>query len=272
MITVIYGDPGVGKDSLMTAMIHDLYFNQYVDIFTQTNDLIYKANLSRLKPLSYPDRLPIYTDFDVKLHVGYEKYYQPYFINGFYFGLKNDNIPVINVVPGAYLFLSEVQRYYDSRKNATLPDFVSRSYEMHRHPHFNIFLNLQRLGLLDLNIKDIAGRFILLEKLTHKYNDVGEIVYSHWSGKEFKTHEDCTAYIEQGRKTFEPFSYDFNGNVFDLYDSYSNADKFLPEDFEDFIFLEHGAKFDKNHPYARYYNFNMPEGYRGNKNGQSKKS
>jgi len=271
MITVIYGDPGVGKDSLMSAMIHDIYFNEWVDMMHLTYDLIDEANETRLVPLSYPKKAPIYTDFDVKIHIGFEKYYKPYFINGYYFGLRNNDLPVIPVVPGAKIFLTEVQRYYDSRKNATLPDFVSRAYEMHRHPYYDIYLNLQRLSLLDLNIRDISGRFILLEKLTHKYNDVGEIISSRWVGKEFKSHEDCTAYIETGRKCYIPFEYNFDGNVFDLYDSFSNKDKYLPVDGEDFLFLEHGVDVPPEDPNAKYYDFLMPDGYRS-KNGKSKKS
>ena len=170
MITVIYGLPGAGKGALMTAFVKSIYKNEGRYILKKCKETLAEYNVEFDKQLNEPDRVPIFTDYKVKFLIGYKKYYETYFLNGYYFGLENDNVPVIHVPPFSRVFLTEVQRYYDSRKSSTLKEFVSRLYEMHRHNNIDIYLDLQRLGLLDLNIRDLAKRIILIEELKHEYD------------------------------------------------------------------------------------------------------
>ncbi len=264
MITIVYGAPGAGKDAYLTKTIHDIYFNSGYEIFDDCVNQINLLNENRRYKLTLPDRVPIYTDFDVNVQIGYNEFYKPYFANGFYIGLENENVEVLYLAPGSKLFLTEVQRYYDSRKSNTFPDWVSRYFEMHRHYGIDIYLNLQRLSLLDLNIRQLAGRFVLIENLEHKFDDVGRIVSSQWHCKEFDNYADVDLFCESHKKTFDSTSYSYTGDIFESFNSYGNFNSFIPKDKrgKDFIYLEHNVELTKNDYRQKYYNFTMPVDFR----------
>lgn len=259
MITVIYGLPGAGKGALMTFFIKNTYKTEGRYILNKCKSTLDQYNIEFNKKLNAPDKVPIFSDYKVKFPIGYKKYYETYFLNGYYFGLENDNVPVIHVPPFSKVFLTEVQRYYDSRKSSTLKEFVSRLYEMHRHNNIDIYLDLQRLGLLDLNIRDLAKRIILIEKLEHKF-DGRKIISSTWYCKEFNSASDADRYIDDCCKTYIDNQYFHNGNIFKSYDSFSNKDKFVPK--EKYNYLEHDKISSGNED---YYKFSMPEYYRKDK-------
>ena len=261
MITVIYAGPGAGKGCLQTHLVEELYFNNGFDIFADSCAEIDEINKEYGLKLTKPERVPIFTDFEVEFKIDYEKSYKTYFLNGYYFGLENDRLPTMYVPPCSKIFLSEVQRYYDSRKHASLPDFVSRAYEMHRHLKIDIFLDLQRLGLLDLNIRELAQRFIYIEKLNVVKNKVGAVDYVEWFCREFNTCEDADAYIDDNRKFGKPIVFRHVGDVFENYNSFSNQSKFIPDRCHDFVYAEHSDK-------SFFSEILMPEGYRIN--GKSK--
>lgn len=259
MITVVYGLPGAGKGALMTSFVKNIYKNQGRYLLSKCKETLKKYNEEFNKNLNPPNRVPIYTDYKVQFPIGYKKHYETYFLNGYYFGLENDNVPVIHVPPFSAVFLTEVQRYYDSRKSSTLKEFVSRLYEMHRHNNIDIYLDLQRLGLLDLNIRDLAKNIILVEELVHEY-DGKKIVSSVWNCKEFSNVNDADRYFKDGAETFVNTKYYHKGNIFLSYDSFSNKDKFIPTD--KYTYLEHDKIEQGNED---YYKFSMPEYYRKDK-------
>lgn len=256
MITVIYGAPGAGKGALMTHFIKTLYQTEGRQIYRKCLEKLESYNYEFDKELNAPDRTPIYSDYKVKFKIGYEKWYETYFLNGYYFGLENENVPVIHVPPFSKVFLTEVQRYYDSRKSSTLKDFVSRLYEMHRHNNIDIYLDLQRLSLLDLNIRDLAKRIIYIEELSHQL-DGNRIVSSTWHCKEFSSATQADRYFNEGAETFTNVDFKHNGNIFDSYDSFSNKDKFVPSG--KYTYLKHDSEDETN---KEYYKFSMPEYYR----------
>lgn len=259
MITIIYGLPGAGKGALMTALVKSIYKNEGRYILKKCYETLGEYNLEFNKELNGPQKVPIYTDYKVKFPIGYKKHYETYFLNGYYFGLENENVPVIHVPPFSRVFLTEVQRYYDSRKSSTLKEFVSRLYEMHRHNNIDIYLDLQRLGLLDLNIRELAKRIILIEKLEHTY-DGKKIISSTWYCKEFSSANEAEQYFKESKQTFTETKFTHNGNIFLSYDSFSNKDKFIPQ--KNYIYLEHD-KITKGN--ENYFNFSMPEYYRKDK-------
>ena len=262
MLTGVYGLPGAGKGCLLTKFAYDLYVNEGRDILRNSCSLIDELNLTRNKKLSYPEKVPIFSDFKISFPVNYKKKYETYFINGFYFGVKNSKLRTLLVPPGSRIFLSEVQRYYDSRKSSSLPSFVSNLYEMHRHWNLDIWLDLQRFSLLDLNIRDIVARFILVEDLQVIKNPLGDIIELIWKCKEFTSAKDVDLYMDKGASTFKDVVFNHKGNIFDYYDSFNNKDKFSPNEGEDFKFLNHDGYVPLSD--KAFYDFNMPKGYRTN--------
>ena len=268
MITVVCGLPGSGKSSLMTSFIKDIYFSEGNSLLDMCCEVIDDYNEYREKPLTKPEKPPIFSDFEVNFLVGYEEYYSTYFLNGFYFGLNNDTYPMINVPPYSKIFLSEVQRYYDSRKSKSLPDFVSRLFEMHRHNFWDIYLDLQRIGLLDLNIRDLAARIIEVCNMEHTYNSLGSIVSTTWNCHEFSSWEEFDKYLNSSKKPkIKTLKYYHYGNIFESYDSYNYQSEFIPSEEDNYIYLKHKGEVGTiayiEDKLKKFYDFSMPTGYRG---------
>ncbi len=266
MITAICGLPGAGKGALMTRFVKEIYKTQGKQILRNCQNKIKEYNETFNKKLKGPGRVPIFTDYEVKFRCGYKKYYQTYFLNGYYFGLENDDVPVIHVPPFSQVFLTEVQRYYDSRKSASLKPFVSRLFEMHRHNCIDIYLDIQRLSLLDANIRDLLKKIIYIEELIHQF-DGEQIICSTWKCKEFTSYSDYERFIKDGSDTYHNVTYKYDGDIFKCYDSFSNKDKFIPK--TNYEFLEHDNSTNAN---KNYFDFNMPKFYRGQKKEQNEKN
>lgn len=170
---------------------------------------------------------------------GYKKYNGSYYVDGFHLGFANEYVNVINVLPGSKIFLSEAQRYYNSRKSKDLPDWVSRFYEEHRHYDLDIFLDVQRPGLIDVNIRDIAGKFVEIEQLTQSVDKDGKITGTTFYIKEFDDWKHVESYITADTKNYVKKVVPFKFNVFDNYQSKSYYRNFLPA--TDFDYREHIA-------------------------------
>ena len=255
MITIIYGPPGVGKGALQTFLIEKLYNECGFNIFKRCCEEISNYNSIYKRNLTMPKKVPIFSDFEVKFKVGYNRFYSTYFINGYYFGLENTNLPTMYVPPCSQVFLSEVQRYYDSRKSFNLSDFVSRAYEMHRHFFIDLTLDLQRLGLLDLNIRELANRVIYIKKLDIIKDCLENIVSMVWHCREFTCAKDADNYIDNNVNVGKDVIFQCDKSIFENYDSFSNFEKFIPDKFHDFVYVEHTEN-------TIFSEIIMPEGYR----------
>ena len=267
MITIFCGLPGSGKSSLMVKFMKDIYFSEGQQLLETCQEALTLENGFRKNLLTLPDKPPIYSDYEVKFLVGYEEYYSTYFLNGYYFGLRNNDVPVLHVPPYSKIFLSEVQRYYDSRKSKTLPDFVSRLYEMHRHNFWDIYLDIQRIGLLDLNIRDLSAKIIEVCNMQHELDSLGSIISTTWNCHVFDSWEEFDKYLNSTKKPrlkVEKFTH--YGNIFNCYDSYNYQSEFIPNEDEDYLYLEHKSEVGTiayiQDKLKKYYDLSMPDGYR----------
>lgn len=137
--------------------------------------------------------------------------------------------------PYSSVHFDEAQKYYDSRKSATFPDYVSRLYEAHAHYHLNITMACQRSGLIDLNIRALA-RYIEVLGLKHKFSRYEKhaahktwIVKSTWICREFEDYYETEAYINSGGqdKLGNIVKYEHEGNIFKCYDTCNFFSLFL---------------------------------------------
>lgn len=264
MITIIFGAPGTGKSSKEVHFIKQLYIEQGRAILAGCRKRIEEINTHRGCDLSVPERVPIFSDFPVTIKAGYDKYYETYRINGFYLGLSNDRQEVMYVPPGAKIFLSEAQRYYESRQSKTLPGWVSRFYEMHRHYGLDIWMDVQRPKLIDANIREICQHFIEIVKLEHETDFAGRIVKSKWTCREWDGWNKTERYLTNGETTYEETEYVNVGDIFKLYDSHTYFDNFLPEPGRDFCVSE-----AERRQYGELYETpGEPETYRSVSNGR----
>ncbi len=233
-ITIVYGDPGVGKGVYMTATALG-----YMDDSQQALDCLYSSQgqVDRLYNQGFSAYMQldtvVYADYAITNQLGIARQLNSYFIDGFHLGFANNDVQVSYVPPNCKIFLNEAQKYYNSRMSRYLPDWVSRYYEQHRHYGLDIWLDCQRPGLIDINIRDIVSSFIHIRKTDFIYDKIGNIIRSVSYYTEYSCWLDAESRSNGAEKTFV-----YNGNVFDSYDSFSNFDNFLPRTGENYIQLK----------------------------------
>lgn len=260
MLTIVFGGYGVGKTAFITQRLIEAYEESGEEMLNYARSEIERANGERLKTLTIPSQPPIYCDYNVKIEVQRGEYFEPYYLNGYYFGLPNDKMPTQFVPPGSKIFFDEAQRYYNSRKSMTMPDHVSRAYEMHRHYGLDITMAVQRVMLIDKNIKDLCKHFIEIQSLEHEYNAFGDISKSVWKCREFDNWLAVEEYLNTGAGNYVETEYTYEGNIFDCYNSFNYFNDFMPRETknEDFSYL----KFKNDGDGSAFYNRGEPNGYR----------
>ena len=267
MITIISGAPGAGKSSLNTYFLWKTYTSDGRALLKKSAARIEEINKTRRHPLTPPAQPPIYSDFAVKFHVGYEKWYEPYYINGYYMGLSNERLRTQYLPPDSAVFLSEAQRYYNSRKSGNFPDFVSRFYEMNRHYGLQLYLDVQRVRLIDANIRELCKHFIEVQGMEHVRDELGSIVRSEWHCREFGDWVSFEDYLNTGAATYNETVYAYEGNIFDCYDSFGFFENYLPDDVDgkDILYLKHLTRTEAGNvgdDIADFYRRGEPAAYR----------
>ena len=243
MITIIFGKPGAGKTAYLVSQMLRFLGNsrEAYELLWNCRDRVISLDQRGLN-YTVPTTPPVYTNFPVSVHVGYNKWRSSFYVDGFHLGLENEFVPVTNVLPGAVIGLTEVQRYYNSRNKdrKALPDWVSRFYEEHRHYGLDIYLDLQRLLLCDLNIRQLAGRIVEVYNLEHQTDRRGNVLSSKFSLRTWDNLAAAERYVENDSLTnFEREEYIHEGNVFEAYTSACYFDAFLPDVDNDFSFRTH---------------------------------
>lgn len=241
MITIIFGAPGSGKSSLNTFFLKQTYRTAGRRMLEQARRYIAAENARRATPLTAPEQPPIFANYRVRFKTGYEKWFEPYFVNGYYLGLPNDKMPTQFIPPYSAVFLGESQRYYNSRKSKTLPDWVSRFFEMHRHYHIDIYLDVQRPILIDANIRELCKKFIEIRAMEHGYDDAGRIVQTVFRTREFERWGAVEQYLNMGGTDYTENEYANDGNIFRAFDSYSYFREYLPPEGQAFGLLPFGG-------------------------------
>ncbi len=227
---MITGDPGAGKTSFMTHLLMEEFFKLGDDLLETCISEIELENQERRNPLPLPDRPPIFANYGVRFLEDYEKEYSPYFINPFYFGIRNENAPVQFLLPGSRIYIEEAQRYFDSRQSTTFPRWVSEAFEMHRHYGLEIYLDAQRGKLIDLNIRGIASRILRIESISHNMTKYGGILSTTWRIREFGSNAELMQYYDTGIGGHEIEPVTHRGNIFEVFDSRKNRKAFYPPD------------------------------------------
>lgn len=231
MITIVFGKPGAGKTAYLAA-------NAIPYLNNSTDSLVLKescqAGLEDMQErfsFSFADirHSPVYTNFKLSATVGSETI-KAFYIDGFHLGFVNPDVEVMSVLPQSKIFLSEAQRYYDSRKRG-IPDWVSHFYEEHRHFGLDIFLDVQRPGLIDANIREIAGNFVEIESC--EVRD-GSTIFKLKRFDDWRNVESYFGGIAKTQTTHETYPFD----VFRNFNSFCYNDHFIPHS-GDFWQVEH---------------------------------
>lgn len=268
-LTFIVGDTGSGKTAFATYLLKTRYITEGKRIWRKSCALIAEQNVACGRNYSFPEQVPFYTNYRVRLHVGYKRYYEPYYFNPYYYGITNDRIATEYAALGGVLVFDEAQRIFDSRKSATFADFASYAFEIHRQGHYDIIMIAQRGKLMDCNIRELGVRVIEIVGMENETGSAGQITSSTWHCREFDDWRDAEKYFTRGEKTYTETEYTNRGNIFESFNSHERVKEFLPPEGLDFDYLPHEKPENVTERQAQFYQTGEPEGYRGKATGDS---
>lgn len=262
MITFIVGETGSGKTALATYFMQEKYLSEGKDIFKRSCALINWANIKFDRNYSLPDKVPIYTNYKMRLHVGYKKYYETYFQNAYRFGVANEEMDTQFMALGGVGVFDEAQRIFDSRKSSTFADFVSYAFEIHRQARLELYLIAQRGKLLDCNIRELGVHVIEVVRMENEFDAAGNVVRSVWHCREFENWREAEQYFTTGEGNYTETEYVNEGNIFESFDSYEKIEMFLPQKGRDFSYLPHEKPENVSKREAEFYKVGAPKNFR----------
>lgn len=267
MLTILTGLPGIGKTALMSYfMVKQMTENGFNDCRNCGTELsLLKKGGFDLLELPKQRHL-CFSDYKVKFNNRFESHY----IDGFQIGMPNPFFKTAFIPPYSTIYLDEAQRYYDSRMSKYLREEVYRWYQLHRHNDYNVYMTCQRLGNIDINIRSIAEKFIVIDKIIISKNSWGMIKDITWKIRTFYSCDTAESYMlarerSENKDIGEISEISTKFNVFDWYNSKGCKPAFFemkynqPFDY----YLEEGYQFTLN-SFIEFNNthfFTCPKGY-----------
>ena len=219
MITIIFGKTGSGKTALLTHSLTMAMFDR--ERFRTMRRMIEDKNDSGF-------------NLTVPKHCGFSNYYVEgkqfgyspritYKINPFCLGFADPDTLIKKhfIPPFAVIGITEGQKYFNARMSSKYPDWQSRFLEAHRHNGYDIYIDIQRFDLVDLNIRELAY-FIEIQSVERKVDRNGETSVE-WHIRRFENKTAVEKYMEGGQKDDSKWYIEeiikANYDVFDCYNS-----------------------------------------------------
>ena len=153
MITVIFGDCGSGKTVLLTHFIRQRAFD-----YERNCSMRYEI-MRRIQG-GYDLQIPQYsvaTNYDVVCRKAGYSPRPSIVINPYRLGFYNEDVNTHFLPPYTTIGIQEGQKYFNSRMFKFYPTWQSRFFEAHRHNHFDVFIDVQRPNLIDVNIRELSN-------------------------------------------------------------------------------------------------------------------
>jgi hypothetical protein len=220
MIRIIFGNPGCGKTSLFSALACADMTGKAREYLLPCRKEIEALNRGGYD-LTVPDKHAVFANINITSEAVTVLPRRSWYVNPAKIALPNKLFPAAFLPPYAQIYISEAQKYYNSREYKKLADAVSRWYETHRHNGHNVTLDCQRSTLIDLNIRGITEEFIEPLELRHRYGNRGGLIGSEWRCVVLNSCYDVDRYLQSGElpKNSERRTYTYVGNIFKTYDS-----------------------------------------------------
>ncbi len=253
-MTLIVGNPGSGKTLLNACIESQEIVNSRQDYLASCRK-IDELN-SRGFHFEYPkDEVLTYSNFEFVNKTRFKFGKRSKKLDPWHMALPNKEIPFDVFPPYSKFHIMEGQVYWNSRRRG-LRDCVSRFFENHRHNNFEIYIDVQRGGLIDANIREIANRVLEPKELVHTKDNMGRIQQTIVNCYKFDSWSEYEKWINNGRenKHVSIVSFGFTGCIFDCYNSYENMLAFY-ENCEEKSFTD--EYFDKD----RVVSLGRPENY-----------
>lgn len=265
MITIVFGPPRFGKTCFMTHQANMIMFDRERNRAMQA-EIIRKQNSGFTSIKTIPVHC-VAANYDI---TGKRFRYRPRYsrrINPFRLGFKNEFVKTHFDLPFECIFITEAQKYLNSRLSMYFPDWQSRWYEQHGHNDLDIFLDTQRPMLIDVNVRELS-QFVEIVKLTRHRDKFGRIQGLTWKIRRIDNSPLFERYMASGKTdkscyTEEEVHADYN--VFECYNSQSCKPKFYDGHFnEDFDYLESEPQEETREAYIAYlqkFDDELPKDY-----------
>lgn len=229
MITIIYGGPGVGKTCFLTHTLNLL-------AFSRERALLMKKEIFNMREMGLNLTIPLHpvsANYPIQFRkFGYSRRMSR-LINPFKLGLKNEFVKTHFCIPYEVIGITEAQTYFNSRMSLYYPDWQSRFFEEHRHYNLDFYLDCQRSGLIDLNIRELSS-FIEIVSLKIDKDKKGTPKRLEWRIRCIENNFLNDKYLSSGKSdksTYTELKVVADYNVFALYDSQVMKPKFLEGHF-----------------------------------------
>lgn len=232
MITIIFAPPRTGKTCFMTHVARETAFDRQRNKLMQCEIRNKQANgFGNIQTI--PQHC-VSGNYDMQLRkFGYSPRLNRR-INPFKLGYANPFVDTHFNLPYESIFITEAQKYLNSRMSTWFPTWQSRWYEQHGHNNLDIWLDTQRPMLIDVNIRELA-QFIEIVKLDLKYNGFGKVCALKWIIRRIDNCGLFDKYMSSGKtdkSCYEESTVVADYNVFDCYDSRSCKPKFYEGHFK----------------------------------------
>lgn len=216
---VVFGGLGTGKSSLEAKFAVDFMQPRYAKKDLEySNALCEQLRAAGLTGLHPPEDHLVFCDtfFQSKMTNG--KVIKAYETKLIDFGLPSKEHSPCPVCPYGKYFFDEVQDVLDSHKG-DLPTYISKAFELARHPHLFIMLAMQRPMRLPKDIREIST-FVECCGKENVYNEYDLLLKTVWKLKIIRTNANLERYLDTRDDEYvdEIIKVSHTGNIYECYD------------------------------------------------------
>ncbi len=233
MITILFAPPRTGKTCLLTHIACTVAFDRERNR-AMRNEILKK----HFNGFAEINTMPIHcvsANYDITMRkFGYTPRLSRR-INPYKLGFYNQDVKDVHYnFPYEAIFITEAQKYLNSRMNMYYPDWQSRWYEQHGHNNLDIWLDTQRPMLIDVNIRELS-EFIEIVKLDIHYDDYYKPCRLKWRLRHIDNSGLFDRYMASGKKDkacYDEYDVVADYNVFACYNSQNCKPKFYQGHFD----------------------------------------
>ena len=195
MTNIIFAPPRTGKTSFMSFIANETCFNRDR---TRSMNRELKSKIDNGFKLFIPQHT-VASNYHMSLRkFGYSVRYNRV-INPFRLGFYNKSVKTHFSYPYECYFITEAQKYFNSRMSMYFPDWQSRFFEQQGHQNLDFFLDTQRPLLIDVNIRELSI-FTEIRNLKIIKDDNGITKRLIWTIRVIPDNTLFERYISSGKK------------------------------------------------------------------------
>lgn len=216
-IQIIFAPPKVGKTLNMVCVANTIAFDrERTKLMRKELIKLIENGFTKIKTI--PPHC-VSANFNMNLRrYGYSPRINR-FINPFRLGQDNKYVKTHYNIPYEAIFITEGQKYFNSRMSLYYPDWQSRWFEQHGHLYMDVFIDTQRPMLIDSNIRELASLKEIIS-YTRSFNRLGQFLKIEFKTRFIPDSFSFDKYLASGKKDTSCFEERIETYYFDAYSMY----------------------------------------------------